>query len=223
MIYVVLSLGKSGSSLLASILHHNGIRAFEDSSIGADTCGRYEDEKVCEVNRDYFYPHHQSLNMHYPVVAEASIGLQNRMRTVIRNGAAMYSDYCIKDPRMSYTYHLWEPLLPEHKLIIQFRHPCEVIQHYYRSKEQPLVPKNIADRYIHVYLKAIEHSKHRESLFISYESLRNPNTDKLSKFVGKEIVNKYISTRRYTCRDRERFARDDIIALYNRLKELESV
>jgi len=222
MIYVVLSLGKSGSSLLAETLHKAGIPAFEHNSThnGID---RYEDEKVCDVNRDFFYPNHQSMNITYPVIKETSPEVYDRMKCAVRDGASQYKDYCIKDPRMAYTYHLWEKVLPEHKLIIQFRNPSEVCEHYVNIKRKPGIPKNISDRYMHVYLKAMEHSNDHESLFISHCSLLNFELDKLAEFTGCTFEKNQAKELQYRCRNEHKYLRDDTRELFSKLIRLENV
>lgn len=189
MIYVILTLGKSGSSLLASTFHHNGIPTFKSIIDDGENSQRYEDSMLCDFNRKLFGEKNHSLEMGYPIVIDMDDCTINIMTTIINNRFLQYNNYCLKDPRMAYVYKFWKQVLPEHKVIIQFRNPLEVVAHYNKKKEYTNVIENICKRYKYIYEESLANAD--DPLFVSYDSLKNHELQHLEKLLGIKLNSQY--------------------------------
>jgi hypothetical protein len=136
MIYVVLGMHKSGTTLLARTLHASGIRMVEDDyeDRDYDRGGNYEWTAFQEINAELLDSHDQhSLMIHPHADLRISASLVQRARSLVNRCQSEYDDWGFKDPRTLLTYPFWRRILPEHRIIGIFRHPGEVQLHYASS------------------------------------------------------------------------------------------
>jgi hypothetical protein len=131
-IYVVLSMHKSGSSLVAATLHAGGI----DMGAGSDersydeggTCERVATKEINHaILRAWGRP---SIDIRAPrrlaIEAEVAARLATAARSLVRAGA----DCGFKDPRTCLVYPLWAAAIGEHRLVVIYRHWSELQRHY---------------------------------------------------------------------------------------------
>ena len=128
MIYVVLGMHKSGTTLVSQILHHSGIDMGEfDESVSYDKGNKYEREATLALDMDILgAPDFEVLDLTpggTPAMSEAQ---RRRMRAIIADCQAAHADWGFKDPRAALLYELWVEELPAHKVIAIFRDPAEV-------------------------------------------------------------------------------------------------
>lgn len=130
MIYVVLGMHKSGTTLVAQILHHSGISMGEiDDGVSYDRGNKYEDQDALHLNLDLLgLPDYEVLHVPAPDPAKlrASPGQREKMQAFIARRSAGGADWGFKDPRTSLSYPLWDRELPEHRIIAVWRSPEEV-------------------------------------------------------------------------------------------------
>jgi hypothetical protein len=151
MIFVILGMHKSGSTLIAQTLHESGINIIDERSghdsiyerllmqkkdkkfvdeMSKNTNLFFERQSVVNINQQIIVA---SKNDSIPVNKESSLyvpqkisiqttdSLRKQMELVISYCNEKYGDWGMKDPRTSLTYKLWEPLLPPHKIIVIYR------------------------------------------------------------------------------------------------------
>lgn len=134
MIYAVLGMHKSGTTLVAEMLHASGIAMGEAMGPGADydRGHKYEREAVKALNKEIL-GFEESYRLPPEGGLAASAKQRARMRSVLdRAQAASEGDWGFKDPRSLLTYGLWRPELGPHRLILVFRAPQAVWRHYRR-------------------------------------------------------------------------------------------
>jgi len=129
MIYVVLGMHKSGTTLTSQILHNSGISMVESDNqdVSYDKGNKYERQSVLALNmeilgaRDYEVrdlPNPKSLALTGKQRAE--------IREIIDSCSKSHKDWGFKDPRSLYTYPCWKQELPEHRIVGIFRPPEEI-------------------------------------------------------------------------------------------------
>lgn len=135
MIYVVLGMHKSGTTLISQLLHHSGINMMDsvDPSLDYDQGNKWERESTKVINHELLGSEGDfSLASTRPAALAASAKLQERMRELIRANNGRYGDWGFKDPRTCLVYDQWAEVLPEHRIIVVYRSPQEAWEHYRR-------------------------------------------------------------------------------------------
>ena len=137
MIYVVLGMHKSGTTLVARTLHESGIimgQKFSPSASYSDS--KYEakwpqliNDEILGASRDLL-----SLHVNSNLLPNGAISkdIQNHMSEGIAKMDAAYDNWGFKDPRAALTYRYWKKVLPPHKVIVIYRDPVEVWRRYSR-------------------------------------------------------------------------------------------
>jgi hypothetical protein len=162
MIYVVLGMHKSGTTLVSQILHHSGINMGEfRSGLGYDDGNKYERLDTQMLNRQilhgYLIPSLEYL-LKRPFRSthdragyrrnQDSVALvryralrrdlehkaPTQIQSLINQCEATYTDWGFKDPRTCLTYRAWQQHLPPHRVIVVYRHYNELLRRYRVSK-----------------------------------------------------------------------------------------
>ena len=136
MIYVILGMHKSGTTLISQILHHSGISMVDetDKELGYDKGNKYERTSTKEINHQLLGSEGEfSLKVTSANALVASPDQRRKMQELTTSFNAKHADWGFKDPRTCVTYPLWSSVLPEHRLIVVYRSPREVWEHYRRS------------------------------------------------------------------------------------------
>jgi len=158
-IYVVLGMHKSGTTVVSQMLHQSGINMGEFAAgLGYDEANKYERHETQALNREilhgYLIPPLEYLvkrpfrstydqagyRRNLDSVALIRYGALRRnlarkkpsteMQTLIDEHEAAYTDWGFKDPRTCLTYPLWQQHLPPHRIIIVYRHYSELLKRY---------------------------------------------------------------------------------------------
>lgn len=132
---VVLGMHKSGTTLIADMLHHSGIAMIEDSSTGGyDDGNKMERESCRRLNVDLLNCENKlSVNIVNVLNLEAvSAEYWKAGRDLVDGMQITGNGWGFKDPRTLLTFSFWNVLLPHCKYIGVFRDPVEVFQHYAR-------------------------------------------------------------------------------------------
>ncbi|MFM7185965.1 MAG: sulfotransferase [Planctomycetota bacterium] len=133
MIYVVLGMHKSGTTLVSEMLHHSGIDMLEaDGAAGGyDEGNTWERESTKAVNHGILgSAGAHSLRTTRRGYRPPDPECLGRMREVVAELSARHGDWGFKDPRTCLTYDLWAGELPEHRLVVVYRRPEECFAHY---------------------------------------------------------------------------------------------
>ena len=219
MIFVILGMHKSGTTLLAQTLHAAGINMGEfDDSLTYDTNNKYDRHDTQELNRsllhgylipplDYllrkpFRPAYDQAGYRRNKDSIALIrfgALQGRLHTqpppaamheLIGRHNATYLDWGFKDPRTCLTYPVWRQALPDHKVIIVFRHYRELIRRYEAADSIPRLFRVLHAWTLHNWLNLhYLRAAVAPTLVIRYEHLMQHDRDlqRLEEFVGRPL------------------------------------
>ena len=199
MIYVILGMHKSGTTLVSQILHHSGINMGEniDDEVSYDRGNKYEREATFSLNLEILGLKSDRF-IHYAAPDTLSITeIQRvRMREIIRNCNEAYPHWGFKDPRTALTYPLWVSELPEHKLIVVYRSPGELwprfcykpVHHIYKN---PYVAWRLVKRWCEHNSNILNYLQNTTMNFLAlnYRKLLTMDTefDRLQEFVGIEL------------------------------------
>jgi len=174
MIYIVLGMHKSGTTLVAEMLHKSGIQMIgdHDGDPSYDKGNKYERVSTANLNKDILECWNvSSPNMIYP----KDLNLSDQQR----------------DPRTCLTYQLWNTQLPKHKLIAIYRHPTQVWQHYRSWRYIFGMWKVLRAWKMHnCRIINILRTTRREYVVLDYERLMSEREEleRLSRFVGRQIT-----------------------------------
>lgn len=200
MIYVVLGMHKSGTTLVSQILHHSGISMGEhlDEDVSYDQGNKYEREAVLGLNLailgkdDVFV-----LDVEKSRGAAMSLAQRELMRAVIRDCDSRHPDgWGFKDPRTCLTWPLWREELPEHRIVAVYRDPVEVWPHFrWEGRRGPLVNHRYAEQYLERWtehndavIEAAAAAGDR-ALVLGYRELMTDDAEfaRLQTFVGRDL------------------------------------
>lgn len=136
MIYVVLGMHKSGTTLLSQLLHESGIPMLDEEGeqAGYDRGHKFEDAKFRGINSILLGSSGRySLEIPLPGSLEWGSDVEDAARDLVgQREDSSSSSWGFKDPRTTLTYPFWREVLPEHRLLGVYRSPFEVWMHYGR-------------------------------------------------------------------------------------------
>ncbi|GJQ64335.1 MAG: hypothetical protein SCALA702_33880 [Melioribacteraceae bacterium] len=133
MVFIVLGMHKSGTTLISQILHHSGITMGEfDENISYDKGNQYEREETQILNKEllgcgdtYSIMVRNSLND--KLISEED---NNEIKRIVSNLNSKHEVWGFKDPRSCLTYRHWIKNIDNYKVIFVFRNPQELWKHY---------------------------------------------------------------------------------------------
>jgi hypothetical protein len=137
-IYVVLGMHKSGTTLVSQILHRSGIRMGQGDEVEGDYDAGvfHERHDVYDLNTEILGFTFPAQNFPAPRRLALTDAQRARMREIIAKHDAEGGDWGFKEPRCCLTYSLWREELPAHRLVVVTRDLPEVWTHF-RKKESP--------------------------------------------------------------------------------------
>jgi hypothetical protein len=198
MIYIVLGMHKSGTTLIAKMLHKSGINMGNfDEKIDYDSGNHFESKETFNLNKEILGCGDDfSLMVKNPINQMVSDShLLKSMREIIIRNNKKYKNWGFKDPRTCLTYGVWKSELPPHRVIFVYRHPFEVWSHYTKK----LRFRNFSRRFWgsiqtwYIYnQKMLKHLDYRgeDSITINYLALMNSNDQefrRLEKFLDRKL------------------------------------
>lgn len=181
MIYVVLGMHKSGTSLVSQTLHHSGINMVDkvQEKASYEQGNHYERESTQLLNLNILNASNQfSLDILPLPRMQMSAKQREKMQSIIQTCNNRYQQWGFKEPTVCLTYPLWASELPAHKIIAIYRSPVEIWQRYRfksvrHSHRAPLAAWRFINRWSEYNLNIINYLKAtRENyIVISYEDL----------------------------------------------------
>lgn len=208
MIYVVLGMHKSGTTLISQILHNAGINMVDgfDLDLSYDRGNKCERESTKAINHEILDSKGVfSLDIKLPQTLQSNAELRQKIQKVIRTCNSNYEHWGFKDPRTCLTYPIWKSELPEHKLIVIYRSPGEIWQRYFKSRKKysssPYAYLQGAWKFMKNWCiynqKVISYLEHSEVdfLVLNYQKFMTEDSEfmRLQKFTQRDLVD---------CRDR---------------------
>ena len=242
MVYIVLGMHKSGTTLISEILHQSGINMGDfDSLVSYDSGNKYERQETKALNYQILNcAKTYSLNVINSVGRNSvkEIHLEEINKLIIRLNHK-YDNWGFKDPRMCLTFPVWKEYLNEFRLIVVYRDPLEIWMHYRKRNPIPLALLNLqicwkAITAWYVYynniLSYIDSLSIENFIIINYNKFMTDNREfgRLENFVGISLNDRrnpdlYRGKRKksllfnFYCRMQKRFVSRDIGSIFRKL------
>jgi hypothetical protein len=197
MIYVVLGMHKSGTTLVARTLHESGIVMGQEFPREADYSRvKYEAHCAQEITDDILglSRRHLSLDVTSRSLPADGVGedILERMRGMSANLRERYEDWGFKDPRVCLTYRYWKQALPEHRVIIIYRDPVEVWRRYARVNHKwwSRAAFKVWCDYNNNIMSSVQASGNPDVLVLKFEDILGDDADwlRLNRFTGRKLV-----------------------------------
>lgn len=197
MIYIVLGMHKSGTTLLARALHESGIVMGQEFPTGADYSEtKYEARWVQEINDKILGARRDELSLRVTskLLPSGGISIQTRerMERGIAKAVQQYESWGFKDPRAVLTYQYWKELLPEHRVVVVYRDPIEVWRRYsgFNRSWKFYLPFKVWCDYNKMILKHIDGLEVGKVICLDFDRLLTGTEEwsRFRKFVGVDIV-----------------------------------
>lgn len=175
--FIVTGHDRSGTSMVAGILHHLGVDMGESKFRSAD-----------EANQKGYFENSDFVTNNIKIL-ESEKGLSDCRKLVEKHKT---ENWGVKDPRFIYTLQYYIEYMSNPKMIVSIRHPESVIDsiHHYDNRGYTH-PKERVDITRDVYrymgeLSRLDSWYDIPILFVSYEKLldKGGELDKLCDFVG---------------------------------------
>lgn len=198
MIYIVLGMHKSGTTLVARTLHESGIPMGEGFPVGASYRDmKYEAGWAQDINDTILGVDRKEFSLRVRSSGLAGTGINDELAGKMQEGVAGYSakfdDWGFKDPRTALTYRFWRGNLPAHKVIVVCRDPLAVWRRYsrfisWRKIRSPFLAWHDYNRAI---LDVVSGLPDDEVLFLGFEQLLSGRDEwaRLDRFTGKRLAN----------------------------------
>ncbi|WP_072061546.1 sulfotransferase [Synechococcus sp. GFB01] len=199
MIYIVLGMHKSGTTLISQILHHSGISMVDDvdETTSYDKGNQWERESTKAMNHQLLGSNGLfSLLAKPPAVRTADPVIRHQMSELISRYNSSGQDWGFKDPRSSLVYDEWSTVLPEHRIIAVYRRPEEVWNHYWNSstrlRRRLTVFRHFVACWCEYNLQVIQSIQKAKApwIVLSYSRLMHSDNEfrRLEAFVGRLCV-----------------------------------
>lgn len=198
MVFVVLGMHKSGTSLVSQILHQSGVDMLENPSRTYDEGNCYERESFRDVNSKILQSDGRfSLDITHGEFSRFMERPEPELSRLVMEEVAHLSEchenWGFKDPRTCYTYPFWKRYLPPHRIVVVYRSPHDLwkrYRKYYRLLKFRGAWK-LVKRWTESNLNILDFISQREgqSIVINYDSLMTDDDTfaKLQDFVGVEL------------------------------------
>lgn len=197
MIYIVLGMHKSGTTLVARALHESGIVMGQEFPEDAEYSKvKYEAKWAQDISDGILGMSRKRLSLE---VTSSSLPTGNvkesafqTIRENIERLSSHYQDWGFKDPRAALTYRYWKQSLPAHKVIIVYRDPVEVWRRYARVKNRwwSRTAFRVWCDYNKSILDCVQACGNPDVLTLKFENLLSTQDEwrRLEKFVGRELT-----------------------------------
>lgn len=197
MIYIVLGMHKSGTTLVARALHESGIPMGEGFRKGASYQElKYEsgwaqdiNDAILGVGRGAFSLTVTSRCLNADAIDDQIAG---KMRAGAERFSRQFADWGFKDPRSALTYQFWRDNLPAHRLIVVYRDPLSVWRRYYNFISWLAIrrPFTVWDDYNRRILASLSGVQEKDVLYLCFDRLMSGREEwkRLDRFVGRELV-----------------------------------
>lgn len=196
---------KSGTSLLAEILHKSGIKMYDtyrqsDRPKYEDFGGRLLNLSMIESGFDNRICFTNDKKKELTAIT-STLYLMTYNYVVRRDNEG--KDWGFKDPHTLENWNIWEIILNnfEYKLIGIYRNPKSVL-HHLRDKIASEEDKISRWKLYNNALADIMENTEKDYILIDYDELvSNDNIEPLEKFIGKELVNIIDASKRHHTTD----------------------
>ncbi len=201
MIYVILGMHKSGTTLLAQIFHHSGINMDTNlaTDISYDQGNKYERQSVLALNIALLTGSkgRSILKLAPSEIRPIIHNQRSHMKELIQRYNEQYPHWGFKDPRTCLVYPIWESELPKHKIIVIYRSHMDIwpryrkkkVHNYYRQPYQAWQFMKNWCEYNNNILSYLNNTE-MDFLVLNYHKLMTTQTEfeHLEKFAGIKLT-----------------------------------
>lgn len=202
MLFLILGMHKSGTTLIAETLMRSGINMgfdlkMDEIDYSNQKCEGY---LLREINNDILNSHGKNSLKIKPIKSfQISEAVEKKIHKLIVKQTE-YNNWGMKDPRLVLTYDVWKKCLDDFKLIVIIRNPVDVVMHYIRdyptSRKLLFFPYYILRalsvwRTYNIYIEKYLRDERKENyIILNYSKFIKSDTglEVLSNFVGKELI-----------------------------------
>jgi len=197
MIFVILGMHKSGTTLLARALHESGISMGQDFPPGVEYAkAKYEARWVQEINDEILGVDRQKVSLYVTSKLLPQNGISDELNSKMKSGVELcqsrYQDWGFKDPRAALTFAHWNNVLPASKLVVVYRDPLEVWKRYtgFNHPLRFLLPFKVWCDYNEMILQHAKKYRKDQVVYLNFDRLLTGNNEwsRLEKFVGRDLV-----------------------------------
>jgi hypothetical protein len=220
---------KSGTTLIANILHNSGISMVEksDSDVSYDQGNFYECKTVQAFNREIlnakpFTGRFTALDLPAPKKIKVKENLRFRIRKFVKKRNKTMNNWGFKDPRNCLTYPIWSSELTEHKIIAIYRCPGEIWPRFRRTRCLYAIPFRawkFINRWIEYNVRVLDNLKKTKAEFLvlsHFELMNNQGEfERLQDFVKKKLKDQRVP-RLWRNRNNESFLLKMVVSLVKR-------
>jgi hypothetical protein len=194
-IYVILGLHKSGTTLTARLLHEAGIdMGPETPGDSYDAGDLFERPETKAINKHLLgVTHDKWLRTRPRGSLRVDPATRAQAESLIARMAQTDGDWGFKDPRTVLTYPFWAGVLPPHKIIAIYREPSALWLRTRRPfgrkwHQNPVRAYQLMARWLehNARLRDIVKASSEDSLLLSYEQLMSTGAEleRLRRFIG---------------------------------------
>ncbi len=175
MIYVILGMHKSGTTLTSQILHHSGINMVDDmnASVSYDQGNQYERESTWRLNEAILgCTDVESIDIRPSAHLQLQASHRVQMQAIIRDCHQTHQGHWgFKDPRTCLTYPLWAAELPEHHIIAVYRSVDELwlryrYKRFYNHLRDPYLAWRVVRTWSEYNLNILNYLTHTQRPFL---------------------------------------------------------
>jgi hypothetical protein len=207
MVYLILGMHKSGTTLVAQTFHLSGICMGDDlSDVDLDYSAEKAESRTARLINSQMLQSEGKYSLEIESLADPQLSSDTEeiLREFVELHRQKYPKWGFKDPRTVLTYELWRDHLPEHKLVLIYRPLDQVWRHYTRDRLNG--PKAFSLKtfrkglrairaWIHYNQKLLAYSQQAgaDSILINYDIM-------MSEVGGMEALGQFAETRLIDCR-----------------------
>lgn len=197
MIFIVLGMHKSGTTLVSQILHHSGIDMGDfDEGISYDKGNKYERQSVLKMDQEILGAVDDTvIDLHSTRRVGNRQDQLERMRAIVADCEARFPDWGFKEPRSVLVYDMWREVLPEHRIVAIYRDPVQVWSRFRRQGKRFYRNFRLAHKYLAMWqdhnlnlVRFLEETS-CEYLLLNYRDLMGDERafSLLQDFVGRPL------------------------------------
>lgn len=126
---IVAGFHRSGTSLLAQLLHTAGLFMGDDliGAMPSNPFGHFEDRAIVELHDSILADNGLSWQVFEPLIPAITSHRWRQMESIVRERRVFHPLWGFKDPRVCFFLPHWTSLMPGVKVIGVFRHPRDSI------------------------------------------------------------------------------------------------
>jgi len=195
MIYIVLGMHKSGTTMLSEILHKSGVDMGDfDLTVDYYSGQKLEREDTSHAIWDILDCRGKhSLDTLPPFDEQTIVNNLSPLELLLEKYDSKYDKWGFKEPRSVFVYPYIKQKIGNHKLICVYRHPFDVVLHYLQFFKYDIRKAFKALKAWKAYndeIRSIIENSQIDVMLFNYKDFveEHKSIERLSQFVGKELL-----------------------------------